>query len=98
MLGTGYLDTAGVSVLGAFLAFFVCFLVFVVVVFVSVWLVAAGGFAAGACPAACLANVSGMVAAASAITSKLFFISFFSLAGPSARSQFHLEADADFPR
>jgi hypothetical protein len=71
--------------LGAFLAL-ACFLVFFVFgAVLLVELLPAGA----ACGFACATKINGMVATASAIASKLFFISFFSLAGLTARSQFH---------
>jgi peroxiredoxin len=46
----------------------------------------------------CAANVKGMVAKARAIASTVVFISLFSLAGLTARSQFHLAANGEKPR
>lgn len=61
-----------------FTGFFECFLVEVVVVAV---VEAELALFAGGLAGVCAANINGMEATANAIASKLFFISFFSLAG-----------------
>ena len=74
-------------------AFLLCFLVFGA----STLLPLAGGLA-GVCAGAWAANIIGTEATAKATAIIVFFIFFFSLAGPSARSQFHVRPDGEIPR